>query len=437
MSRRRKKKGNKSSTKPKSSAQGGKKPTATNAGSAPLSDASAHSTGDGTGPMICEHYHDRKGMFDCKGHRTGLLTSTEIKKYSIIKDEDRDDANCLKDTSYDLRLGEGHMVYNSAEKKWEAKWVGSTQPPDDCNPPYAREGSDLVIPEFGMALVQLRETIDLLSCIEHPEHPVMICGHFDLKLARVRDGLISQQATQVEPGYRGRLFCYLFNQTGGEVILPYTDTTHSRIATVEFQYISCISQCYPKIRQEFLASLPEIHGKYSTRYCNTHGIDDVHYFDEAPGELGKLPRHGGLSSIAQRLDDAKKDAQEGCAQAIKDAAKTRTWLYTLTAICITLLCAIIGLAVSIVRDSDREQVIATWNRIRETRAEIASANTDANTAADMLRTLRDEAQKTYDMARTALGELDKQRQEVLPQQLPDTAETSVTSNEEVEEGDNP
>ena len=246
-------------------------------------DTSPNQNGGTADQRVCQHYAIGNNGIDCKGHRTGLLTRDEIKQYGIIKN--LNEKECLQITSYDLRLGEGHMVYDSADRKWLAKWVSDTPSPKDGNPPYLCEGSNIVIPRFGMALIQLRETIDLLSCIENTVQPVMICGHFDLKLSRVREGLISQQATQVEPGYQGKLFCYLFNQTGDDITLAYADISNSKIVTIEFQYVSCISQCDASIGQQFLKTLKKEHAKYSPPYCNPHGINDVRYFDGAPGEL--------------------------------------------------------------------------------------------------------------------------------------------------------
>ena len=262
-----------------------------------------------TGLNICHHYVFGENEVGCDGHHSGLLTRDEIEKYGIIKNYDND---CLQITSYDLRLGEGHMIYDSADRKWLAKWVSSEPAPEIGNPPFICEGGNIVIPKYGMALIQLREKIDLLSCLEDTKQPVMICGHFDLKLSRVREGLISQQATQVEPGYRGKLFCYLFNQTGDEIPISYSDISNNKIATIEFQYASCLFQCDANIRHRFLGSLNQLHKKYKPPYCSENGILDVRYFDGASGEFGKLPRHGGLSSIAQNLVHSQEIAREGC-----------------------------------------------------------------------------------------------------------------------------
>ena len=390
-------------------------------------DTSPNQNGGTADQRVCQHYAIGNNGIDCKGHRTGLLTRDEIKQYGIIKN--LNEKECLQITSYDLRLGEGHMVYDSADRKWLAKWVSDTPSPKDGNPPYLCEGSNIVIPRFGMALIQLRETIDLLSCIENTVQPVMICGHFDLKLSRVREGLISQQATQVEPGYQGKLFCYLFNQTGDDITLAYADISNSKIVTIEFQYVSCISQCDASIGQQFLKTLKKEHAKYSPPYCNPHGINDVRYFDGAPGELGKLPKHGGLSSIAQGLDDAQENARKGCAEAIKDSGVWRTWVIGLAAIIISLL-------LFILQQGMREEIVKVWNLITANRGEIAAITTEVNTSRNSLKALRDQAKNAYDMAKKELNELDRQKKALLLKEISNNAKKPIISDENKDKGDN-
>ena len=375
-------------------------------------------------PKNCQHYSNANNAIDCKGHRMGLLTGEEIQKYGVLTD--RDDSACLQATTYDLRLGEGHMIYDSTAKAWPAIWV-STEPPPVGNPPLISKGTSLVIPRFGMALVQLREKVDLLSCIMNTEQPVMISGHFDLKLSRVKEGLISQQATQVEPGYQGKLFCYLFNQTGDDISISYTDINNAKIATIEFQYVSCISQCDASIRQQFLKSLSEEHKKYSPPYCNPHGIDDVRFFD------GALPKHGGLSSIIQILNDSEKKAFDGCALAIKNAARSRTIAWSLI---VALFVIILTLLPIILKDNMIGKLINLWDLSDTNRAELTSLTKEVNATKKALTALQIEAQKAYDMAKTELDELDIQKKELLLLEKSRNAEKPVISSEKTGKGGN-
>lgn len=398
------------------------------------SDTLPNPSGPVPDPKICQHNANGTEVVDCKGHRTGVLTGDEIVRYGIIRDYD---SSCLQVTSYDLRLGTGHMVYAAASKKWLAKWVSSTAPPNYGNPLYECDGSNLTIPGFGMALIQLRETIDLLTCMSDQEQPVMICGHFDLKLSRVSEGLISQQATQVEPGYQGKLFCYLFNQTGSDITLSYADITNSKIATIEFQYVSCLSQCDVRIRSQFIASLSKEHAKYSAPYCNPHGIDDVRYFDGVAGELGKLPKHGGLSAIKQRLVDAEEIARKGCAQAIKDAGESKAFAWNwVIRLAIGGPAIIITLLLFILQQDMRTKIVEVWNLIVTNRGEVTAVTTEANAARDILKKLRAEAQQAHDRAKTELDELDRQKTELLSSEKAGNAEKPVIGREITGRGGN-
>lgn len=436
MSRRRTNKGKKKQQIIPRSSSGAKQTAAiaTNQQDETLSIYSHSKRAEAVGPNICQHKASGENEVLCDGHHTGLLTRNEIEKYGIIKDHDND---CLQITSYDLRLGEGHMIYDSADRKWLAKWVCSTSAPNFGNPPFACEGSNIVIPPYGMALIQLRETIDLLSCIKDTTQPVMICGHFDLKLSRVREGLISQQATQVEPGYHGKLFCYLFNQTGDEIPISYSDISNTKIATIEFQYASCIIQCDTNIRQRFLESLKKLHEKYTPPYCSENGIMDVRYFDGATGESGKLPKHGGLSSIAQNLIDAQENARKGCDQAIKEAGKSRSVLMNwVLRLAIGLPAIIFSLLGIILAKDMHKDIVKVWELITTNRGEVEAAKTEVNAARDSLSNLRDEAQRAYEMAKKELDDLDVQKKSLQQKEIPSNSEHSYKGNQKAARGSN-
>ena len=75
--------------------------------------------------------------------------------------------------------------------------------------PDGTRSRTLTIPRFGSALIQLQQIINTYDIAY--EKKILIVGRFDLKLSRVHEGLISQQATQVEPCYYGKLFCFIHN----------------------------------------------------------------------------------------------------------------------------------------------------------------------------------------------------------------------------------
>jgi hypothetical protein len=222
----------------------------------------------------------------------------------------------------------------------------------------------------------------------------MVCGHFDLKLSRVKEGLISQQATQVEPGYRGKLFCYLFNQSGDEIDISYKDLNNSKVATIEFQYVSCESYQDEEYRKQIIAEIDKEHcRKYSDPLlCNGHGINDVRFFD------GSLPKHAGLSSIAKRLDAAQEEARKGCASAINGAAWVKVGFFTLLAI-------ITSLILGYVNRGTVDKFVDALSLMNGRDGKFESARFESDASRRAIEDLHKESQEAYEMAVAALEEL--------------------------------
>lgn len=278
----------------------------------------------------------------CSGHITGILTRNEIKQYGLIKEGLNEDS--LQGTSYDLRLGEGHFVYKTdqaeGKNKWMPYWIGETDDFNEANKvnphfEYA-EQRKLQIAPFGAALIQLKETIDTRTCCRKSN--VLICGHFDLKLLMVIKGFVSQQATQVEPNYIGKLFCFLFNQTGETIELSYKD----KIATIEFFYVSCSTYCNSDERKALLDHFDDSHRKghkYQESngneikvktFCNEHGINDVRFFWAEKSEENRLPSHGGLNYFYEKFGHLQKEVNQKINELNPDSliAKTKKSLNT-------------------------------------------------------------------------------------------------------------
>jgi hypothetical protein len=254
-----------------------------------------------TKSMISDNKICLGNMKECKGILSGVLTHDEIKHFGLISENFYE--KCLKGTSYDLRLGEGHYLYNSKSEKWELIWIGKDATPDEFI-----QKDIVTIEPFGTALIQLKETIDTRSCIT--KFGIFVVGKFDLKLKMFIRGLMSQQATQVEPNGIGKLFCYIFNQTSEPIGLRYEE----KIATLEFYYVSCLTQCESKQAEKLIEMFDSEHvnGKYREdnesneirRFCSEHGIKDVRFFKHDP--LIKLPQKGGLTYFYEEFN--RKDA---------------------------------------------------------------------------------------------------------------------------------
>jgi len=285
----------------------------------------------------------------------GILTSVEIINYGVIRSISRD-SECLQGTSYDLRLGHGHYVFDKNEK-WTPYFLGNDIRKANKNKSikYSYQSKDnieeLEIPPFGAALIQLQETIDTFTCATAPQG-VLIAGRFDLKLGMVKKGLTSQQATQVEPCYRGLLFCFVFNQTGTSVKLKLNDP----IATIEFHFVSC----YVSQRERILiVNKMKSHNmeKYNgDPYCEQYGIGDIRFFK------GELPSHGGLSdffikysNMSHDLHEKENETRNYLKTQIDEATKNlekhinKQWedKHQLRMAMIGIFCAIAGILVSI------------------------------------------------------------------------------------------
>lgn len=237
----------------------------------------------------------------------GTLTGEEMKKYSIFRSPRQNEEipdKKYQATTFDLRLGEGHYLYGAdatGRRKWICVYIGEEERFQELNSnpgseKFDRPDSDrpntLIIPPFSSALIQLYEVVDTLTVAQR--EGILVVGRFDLKLSRVHQGLISQQATQVEPCYCGRLFCFLHNLSNKSIELKYKDA----IATIEFSYVSCAHNSVDvnKVVDDLVAHNSS-EERYNKTYCDGKGITDVRYFwaDE------RLPEECGLWSLRDTL----------------------------------------------------------------------------------------------------------------------------------------
>lgn len=240
---------------------------------------------------------EHNGM--CPQKMAGVLTREEILRYKLVIPEDNTPKDCLKPTTFDMTLGEGHYVYSGdksdKEQRWELIFIGNADRLEELNKrgeeieKYKRQSRNkvktLTIPEYGSALIQLNETVDTWSVAE--KEKLLIVGRFDLKLGNVHKGLISQQATQVEPYYKGKLFCFIHNLSNKKIELKYGE----KIATIEFSYVSCT--CELEKRLEIMQQLKDMNtAKYKNQsYCLENGIKEIRYFrdqERLPDDCGLL-----------------------------------------------------------------------------------------------------------------------------------------------------
>ena len=147
------------------------------------------------------------------GARGGKIDGATIEAFlrggSLLTDAEG--AN-VQSASYDLRLGE------------QAWCQGRFVQLDKQNP-------TLKIPAYSYAIVTAHEEAML---------PRFLTASYDLTVSGFMDGLVLSNGPQVDPGYRGSLFCTLFN--GRDVARGVTLGRH--FATIEFNTTTSVTQGY-------------------------------------------------------------------------------------------------------------------------------------------------------------------------------------------------
>lgn len=119
--------------------------------------------------------------------------------------------------SYDLTLG---------DEAWCGRRINLTS-----------EDPTLEIPPYSYAIVSAREKARI---------PKFIAGRFDLKLSFFFNGIILSNGPQVDPGYRGALFCMLYNGRGHSFGIHRDD----HFATIEFSTTTHVTLGYSGIHQD-------------------------------------------------------------------------------------------------------------------------------------------------------------------------------------------
>lgn len=119
------------------------------------------------------------------------------------------DEGCTQTASYDLRLGDqllfdGNLVQLTAQ-----------------NPAFS-------IPPYSFIIAASLEQADL---------PKFFTGRFDLRVSNFLKGIILSNGPQVDPGFRGGLFCMLYNASDHPV--PIKRTEH--FATIEFHTTALVA----------------------------------------------------------------------------------------------------------------------------------------------------------------------------------------------------
>jgi deoxycytidine triphosphate deaminase len=107
----------------------------------------------------------------------------------------------IQPASYDLRLGDEY-IQNGEKKKLE-------------------ERGEITIPPFDFVVVGTYEKVNI---------PSNIAARFQNRMKWAFNGINMAMGAQVDPGYKGKLYCALFNFTNETVKMKYKE----HLATIEF-----------------------------------------------------------------------------------------------------------------------------------------------------------------------------------------------------------
>lgn len=134
----------------------------------------------------------------------GVLLSDRIRHYCL---EYRlihpfDEKKLLKPAGYDLTVGQNYSIRG----KGRARLKG---------------GMSFDIGPYQVAIVETRETLNI---------PPFLIGRWNIRVKRAYQGLLWVGGAQVDPGFRGRLCCPIYNLSNKKVSLKFGD----ELATIDF-----------------------------------------------------------------------------------------------------------------------------------------------------------------------------------------------------------
>lgn len=186
----------------------------------------------------------------------------------------------------------------------------------------------LIIPPYSYVLVQAQEEANL---------PRFISGSFDLKVSMFFNGLILSNGPQVDPGYKGALFCMLYNANDE----PFTLKRGASFATIQFFITSTISEGYK--------------GKYQNK------VDFIDFINQK----GLEPKGG---KILERLDNLNNNLAP-------KIARYQTFFWTIAAIIFGITLGLWSLLYSVYSTAD-SKVSAAEEKLKKFEIQLKKANDD-------------------------------------------------------------
>ncbi|MGZ5547226.1 MAG: dCTP deaminase domain-containing protein [Nitrososphaeraceae archaeon] len=156
-------------------------------------------------------------IIECLNSKGGVINQSLLQKFLMADILLENTTKKYQPASYDLRLG---------DDVW-------------CQGKYSTlsiENPILKIPAYSYAIVSAMEKANL---------PCFISARFDLKNSLFFRGIILSNGPQIDPGYRGALFCMLYNGSDIPVGIKYGE----HFATIEFITTNGVSLGYRDVYQ--------------------------------------------------------------------------------------------------------------------------------------------------------------------------------------------
>lgn len=201
-----------------------------------------------------EHREDGVLLSDWIEHYSG-------EKFKLIDPFDRDD--CLRPAGYNLRVGANYAIGGK--------------------PFTLNEGGALTIKPYQVAVIQTLETLNV---------PDFLIGRWNIRVKLAYKGLLWVGGAQVDPGFRGRLSCPIYNLSKKPVELGYGE----QLAMIDFVTTTSFRDQVSKPFQ----------------WWDKKKL----VFQEYSVDL-----ESGVESQLQKLEEKSKKSEEGMQQSLSAAAK--------------------------------------------------------------------------------------------------------------------
>ena len=249
----------------------------------------------------------------------------------------------IKGSSYDITLNREHFI---SGVKFLAEDIISIDPLD-------------------FVVVRANESANM---------PSNICANFDLLVSMFCRGLILSNGPQVDPGYRGRFLCLLYNSSSEK----YVADSNEKFSTVVFHSLSASTD-----------------KTYTGRYQRKSSIKD--YVSPYASEQVS----SNISKINKLSDDLKKLSSKNQNQ-FEELKDSLSFKYSLNVTIVGLLIAIIGITITTIAGYNLYNINNEYGQLKVKYEKVYSDYEELKKSVDFLIHSRD-IKKEFDQFKSDLG----------------------------------